>query len=137
MWGRATTDAIPSAACHDASVAVTVLIVDDHAGFRSFARALLEADGFDIVGEATDGASALEQARSLAPQLVLLDIALPDMDGFAVCDALTDEGAGAAVVLTSSRDVSVYRRRLKRSGARGFIPKSELSGNALQALTGK
>ena len=117
-------------------MAVTVLIVDDHAGFRSFARALLEADGFDIVGEATDGASALEQARSLAPELVLLDIALPDMDGFAVCDALTDEGAGAAVVLTSSRDVSAYRRRLKRSRARGFIPKSELSGSALQALAG-
>jgi two-component system nitrate/nitrite response regulator NarL len=108
-------------------VAVTVLIVDDHAGFRSFARALLEAGGSDIVGEATDEASALEQARSLAPELVLLDIALPDMDGFAVCDALMDEGASAAVVLTSSRDVSAFRRRLKRSQAGGFIPKSELS----------
>lgn len=108
-------------------MAVTVLIVDDHAGFRSFPRALLEAGGSDIVGEATDEASALEQARSLAPEVVLLDIALPDMDGFAVCDALMDEGASAAVVLTSSRDVSAFRRRLKRSQAGGFIPKSELS----------
>jgi DNA-binding NarL/FixJ family response regulator len=115
-------------------VAATVLIVDDHAGFRSFARALLEAEGFDVVGEAADGASALAAARALAPELVLLDVALPDMDGFAVCDALLEEGAGPAVVLTSSRDVSSYRRRLKRSRARGFIPKSELSGPALSAL---
>jgi DNA-binding NarL/FixJ family response regulator len=115
-------------------VAATVLIVDDHAGFRSFARALLEAEGFNVVGEAADGASALAAARALAPELVLLDVALPDMDGFAVCDALLEEGAGPAVVLTSSRDVSSYRRRLKRSRARGFIPKSELSGPALSAL---
>jgi DNA-binding NarL/FixJ family response regulator len=115
-------------------VAATVLIVDDHAGFRSFARALLEAEGFDVVGEAADGASALAAARALAPELVLLDVALPDMDGFAVCDALLEDGAGPAVVLTSSRDVSSYRRRLKRSRARGFIPKSELSGPALSAL---
>ena len=118
------------------SVAATVLIVDDHAGFRSFARALLEAEGFDVVGEATDGASALAAARALAPEIVLLDVALPDMDGFAVCDALLEDGAGPAVVLTSSRDVSSYRRRLERSRARGFIPKSELSGAALAALAG-
>ena len=117
-------------------MAATVLIVDDHAGFRSFARALLEAEGFDVVGEATDGASALAAARALAPELVLLDVALPDMDGFAVCDALLEDGPGPAVVLTSSRDVSSYRRRLKRSRARGFIPKSELSGPALTTLAG-
>jgi DNA-binding NarL/FixJ family response regulator len=117
-------------------VAATVLIVDDHAGFRSFARALLEADGFDVIGEAGDGASALTLARALAPEVVLLDVALPDMDGFAVCDALLQDGAGPAVILTSSRDVSSYRRRLERSRARGFIPKSELSGRALAALAG-
>jgi DNA-binding NarL/FixJ family response regulator len=117
-------------------VAATVLIVDDHAGFRSFARALLEAEGFEVVGEAADGASALATARALAPELVLLDVALPDMDGFAVCDALLQDGDGPAVVLTSSRDVSSYRRRLERSRARGFIPKSELSGPALVALAG-
>jgi DNA-binding NarL/FixJ family response regulator len=117
-------------------VAATVLIVDDHAGFRSFARALLEAEGFDVVGEAVDGASALATARALAPELVLLDVALPDMDGFAVCDALLRDDAGPAVILTSSRDVSSYRRRLERSRARGFIPKSELSGPSLAALVG-
>ncbi len=117
-------------------MAATVLIVDDHAGFRSFARALLEAEGFDVVGEAADGASALATARALAPELVLLDVALPDMDGFAVCDALLGDDAGPAVILTSSRDVSSYRRRLERSRARGFIPKSELSGPSLAALVG-
>jgi DNA-binding NarL/FixJ family response regulator len=115
-------------------VAGTVLIVDDHSGFRSFARALLEAEGFDVVGEAADGASALALAGALEPELVLLDVALPDMDGFAVCEALQESAPGPTVVLTSSRDVSSYRRRLKRSRARGFIPKSELSGPALAAL---
>jgi len=123
---RATISAVPA----------TILIVDDHAGFRSFARALLEAEGFDVVGEAADGASALAAARALAPELVLLDVALPDMDGFAVCDALLEDGTGPVVVLTSSRDVSSYRRRLERSRARGFIAKSELSGPALAALAG-
>lgn len=116
------------------AVGATLLIVDDHAGFRSFARALLEADGFDVIGEAGDGASALTLARALAPEVVLVDVALPDMDGFAVCDALLRDDAGPAVVLTSSRDVSSYRRRLQRSRARGFIPKSELSGPRLAAL---
>jgi DNA-binding NarL/FixJ family response regulator len=117
-------------------VAATVLIVDDHAGFRSYARALLVAEGFSVAGEATDGASALTLAQSLAPELVLLDVALPDMDGFAVCDALLEDGPGPAVVLTSRRDVSSYRRRLEGSRARGFISKSELPGPALAALTG-
>ena len=117
-------------------VAATVVIVDDHAGFRTFARALLEAEGFDVVGEASDGQSALALTRRLAPELVLLDVALPDMDGFAVCEALLEDGSGPAVILTSSRDVSSYRRRLKRSRARGFIPKSELTGPALAELSG-
>jgi DNA-binding NarL/FixJ family response regulator len=117
-------------------VAATVLIVDDHAGFRAFARALLEAEGFEVVGEAADGASAIAIARAIGPDVVLVDVALPDIDGFAVCDALLEDGSGPAVVLTSSRDVSSYRRRLERSQARGFIPKSELSGPALAALTG-
>jgi DNA-binding NarL/FixJ family response regulator len=115
-------------------VAATVLIVDDHAGFRSYARALLVAEGLEVVGEAANGVSALALARSLAPEIVLLDVALPDMDGFAVCEALLEDGVGLAVVLTSSRDVSSYRRRLERSRARGFIPKSELSGPALAAF---
>lgn len=126
---------VPADATID-SVAPTLLIVDDHAGFRSFARALLEADGFDVVGEAEDGRSGLAAARRLQPQVVLLDVALPDIDGFAVCDELTERTDGPAVVMTSSRDVSSYRRRLEASRARGFIAKSDLSGRALAALAG-
>jgi DNA-binding NarL/FixJ family response regulator len=132
---KAAPDAGRLGPCHHLLVAATVLIVDDHAGFRSFARALLEAEGFEVVGEAADGAAAVALGRALAPELVLLDVALPDMDGFAVCAALLADGVGPVVVLTSSRDVSAYRRRLKRSRARGFIQKSELSGPALAALT--
>jgi DNA-binding NarL/FixJ family response regulator len=120
-------------------MAPTLLIVDDHAGFRSFARALLETEGFVVVGEAPDGESALQLAHDLAPEIVLLDVMLPDLDGFSVCVRLTeasDRAKPPTVVLTSSRDASAYRRRLDDSPARGFIPKSELSGAALAALVG-
>jgi DNA-binding NarL/FixJ family response regulator len=112
----------------------TVLIVDDHAGFRSLARALLEAEGFQIVGEAEDAASALAAAGRLRPQVVLLDIQLPDLDGFEVAERLAQAGDPPAVVLVSTRAISSYRRRLVGSPVRGFIPKSELSGSALSAL---
>jgi CheY-like chemotaxis protein len=114
---------------------VTVLIVDDHPSFRANARALLESEGFEVVGEAEDGASALRAAAELAPQLILLDVQLPDIDGFEVARRLT-EGGGPAVVLVSSRDGSDFGPLVERSGARGFIPKAELSGAALSALLG-
>jgi DNA-binding NarL/FixJ family response regulator len=113
---------------------VNVLIVDDHAGFRTQARALLEAEGFAVVGEAVDGASALDAAAELAPQLVLLDVHLPDLDGFEVAARLTVGGDGPTVVLVSSRDGSDFGPLVGRSGAAGFIPKAELSGAALKAL---
>jgi DNA-binding NarL/FixJ family response regulator len=112
----------------------TVLIVDDHESFRRTARALLEAGGFTVVGEAADGDSALAEVERLRPQLVLLDIQLPDFDGFQVAERLGASGDPPAVVLTSSRAESSYRRRLLHSPARGFIAKSELSGEALAAL---
>ena len=112
-----------------------VLIVDDHPSFRATARALLEAEGFDVVGEAEDGASALRAARALHPELVLLDVQLPDTDGFAVAAALTaNNGSAPAVVLTSSRDADDFGELVAASGARGFVPKAELSGAALSAL---
>ncbi len=126
----------PGRWCEHGEVRGTVLIVDDHAGFRSFARALLEAEGYDVVGEAEDGESALAEARRLNPDVVLLDVVLPDFDGFVVCDELTVGGYGPAIVMTSSHDISSYRRRLGRSRARGFIGKSDLSGHALAELTG-
>ena len=111
----------------------TVLIVDDHAGFRSAAGALIEAAGFDVVGEAADGSSALAAADELRPDLVLLDVQLPDIDGFAVAERLSAGAAPPAIVLTSSRSVASLRWRLATHPAWTFIPKSELSGEALAA----
>jgi DNA-binding NarL/FixJ family response regulator len=114
----------------------TLLIVDDHPGFRSLARRLLEAGGFDVVGEAANGQAAVAAVRQLRPDVVLLDIQLPDIDGFEVTARLADGEAGPVVVLTSTRDRADYGERVERSGARGFIPKAELSGAALRALLG-
>ena len=111
----------------------TVLIVDDHADFRRNARALLEAEGFEVVGEAVDGASAIAEAHRLRPRLVLLDIQLPDLDGFEVAARVGRSSDRPTVVLTSSRDVSSYRRRLVQSPELAFIAKSELSGEKLVA----
>ena len=114
----------------------TLLIVDDHPSFRSRARALLEAAGFVVVGEAASGEEALEAVRRLQPQVVLLDVVLPGLDGFTVCQRLAEDDPFPAVVLTSSRDASAYRRRLRDSAARGFISKPDLTGPALTALVG-
>ena len=114
----------------------TLLIVDDHEGFRASARALLEAEGFDVVGEAADGAEAIEAVALLRPEIVLLDIQLPGIDGLAVAEQLAAGPDAPAVVLTSSRDATAYGPRLGQSSARGFIPKSGLSGEALAALVG-
>ncbi len=115
-------------------MAWTVLIVDDHAGFRASARALLEADGFEVLGEAGDGESALEQARRLRPQVVLLDVQLPGMDGFAVAEELAAQPAAPAVVLISSRGRGTFRGRLATTSARGFITKAEFSGEGLSLV---
>src|SRR5919112_572585 len=105
-----------------------VLIVDDHPSFRATARVLLEAEGFTVVGEAADGASALSEICRLRPEVVLLDVGLPDLDGFDVCAQVNGhEGAAVpAVILVSSRDVSDFGSLISRCGARGFVPKAEL-----------
>jgi DNA-binding NarL/FixJ family response regulator len=113
---------------------VTVLIVDDHPSFRASARTLLEAEGYEVVGEAEDGESALRAVAELHPDLVLLDIQLPDLDGFEVAERLKELDERPAVVLTSSRDGKDYARCIECSGAKGFVAKAELSGAALRAL---
>jgi DNA-binding NarL/FixJ family response regulator len=112
----------------------SVLIVDDHPAFRSAARALLEAEGFAVVGESADAAAALTDFAALLPAIVLLDIALPDGDGFAVAERLATSVRPPKVILVSSRDVAGYRRRLATSPVIGFIAKGDLSGSALTAL---
>jgi len=110
-----------------------VLIVDDHQPFRAIARDLLEGAGYIVSGEAGDAAGALAEVAAKAPDVVLLDVQLPDQDGFAVATALTAEG-GPAVVLVSSREADDYGARVESCGARGFIPKSRLSAATFAAL---
>jgi DNA-binding NarL/FixJ family response regulator len=112
----------------------TVLVVDDNPGFRARARRWLEADGFTVVGEAADGASALDAVRHHRPAVVLLDVQLPDISGLDVAEQLAGRADAPAVVLTSTRDASDFGDRVARCGARGFLPKSELSGDAVAAL---
>jgi DNA-binding NarL/FixJ family response regulator len=111
-----------------------VLIVDDHAGFRASARRLLECNGYEVVGEAADGAEALRLAEELEPGLVLVDIHLPDSDGRYVAGRISGARDAPAVVLISSRDVGDLGDSIERAGARGFISKAELSGESLAAL---
>ena len=113
-----------------------VLIVDDHGGFRAGARALMEAAGYEVVGEAEDGASALAAVGQLKPDIVLLDVQLPDTDGFAVAGEIDASPDGPRVVLISTREASDYEGRLEDAPAEGFIHKPELSRARLEELVG-
>ena len=108
----------------------TVVIVDDHARFRRSARKLLELEGFDVIGEAADGASALAEVERLRPDLVLLDVQLPDASGLDLVPLLSPI---SEVLLVSSRDRADVAGRLGRSGALAFIPKDQLTGEAVLA----
>jgi DNA-binding NarL/FixJ family response regulator len=111
-----------------------ILIVDDHPGFRRCARELLVAEGFDVVGEAQDAASAVALAAETAPDVVLLDVQLPDEDGFEVAARLLAHDANVRIVLVSSRARSDYGPLVDRSGAVGFVSKDELSGELLERM---
>lgn len=122
--------------CDDPAMRPTVVIVDDHPEFRESASALLESEGFSVIGEAADGDQAIAAVERLRPQVVLLDIQLPDLDGFAVAERLAQTSDPPRVVLISSREATAYGPRLEGAAARGFISKRELSGTALAALVG-
>jgi DNA-binding NarL/FixJ family response regulator len=119
---------------HDTTM-VKVLIVDDHPSFRAFARDLLESEGFVVVGESEDGDSGLRSALSLRPDVVLMDVQLPDLSGFEVTRRLLTR-IDAKVVLVSTRDESDYGDDIESSGAVGFVPKAELSGARIRHLMG-
>ena len=115
----------------------TLLIVDDHASFRSFARSFLDGEDFDVTGEADDGTKALSEVARLKPEVVLLDIQLGDgPDGFEVADRLAASSYSPQVVLTSSREASDYGSRLRMAPVSGFLPKNELSADNLTAALG-
>ena len=115
-------------------MARTVLIVDDHDEFRAVARSVLEADGFDVIAEAADGDGAVDECERVHPDIVVLDVLLPDADGFDVARRLLEHGRGPVVVLVSSRDATAYARRLESTPARGFLAKRDLSGRSLRRL---
>jgi DNA-binding NarL/FixJ family response regulator len=117
-------------------VSTSVLIVDDHPSFRAGARRMLEAGGYSVIGEAADGEAALDAVRELAPDLVLLDVQLPGIDGFEVAARLQAGGNAPTIVLTSSRDRADFGDALAESPAAGFIAKGDLSGATLAELSG-
>ena len=112
----------------------TILIVDDHADFRVRTRALLEAEGFAVVGDAEDGAAGIEAARLLNPEVVLLDVGLPDIDGFEVARHMLADGRAPTIILISTRPATEYGTQVAGSGAAGFIAKDDLSGSAVRGL---
>jgi DNA-binding NarL/FixJ family response regulator len=115
----------------------TVLIVDDHDSYRALARRLLESEGFDVVGESADGVAAVADAERLQPEVVLLDVQLPDIDGFEVARRLAALASPPTVVLCSSREASDYGPQVGRASVNGFISKADLSGTRLAALMGR
>ena len=134
--GTASRTATRPPVRHDLShMPRTVLIVDDHPSFRASARAMLESAGFHVVGEAANGASAIDAIGALDPGIVVLDVQLPDMTGFDLCaEICCGEGSIPDVILVSSRDRSDYGELVSTSAARGFVPKAELSGDVIDAL---
>ena len=112
-----------------------VMLVDDHASFRASARWLLETEGYEVVAEAASGEGALDLVVAAAPELVLLDIGLPGIDGFQVARAIRALFPRARIVLTSSRELcDLGPDRVRACGAAGFVHKADLSRAALAAI---
>jgi len=114
----------------------TVLIVDDHPVYRATVRLLLESGGFEVVGEAADGRAALDLVIRVRPELVLLDVRLPDVDGIDVASRMSRGPEPPAIILISSRSAIDYGERLALAPVAGFIPKARLSASAIEALLG-
>ena len=117
-------------------VPTTVLIVDDHAGFRTRAKRALELDGFDVVGEAGDVAEGLSETQRLQPDVVLLDIHLPDGSGLEAAPQFSGGDPASRVVLISTYDEVDVALASNERGVVGFLPKAELSGTSLAEMLG-
>ncbi len=128
---RHKTEKSDEARAHRPGRNVSVLIVDDAPVFRRAARALLERRGYMVVGEADCAAGALELARRLSPDAVLLDVGLPDGTGFVVSEALTRDDPAPAVLLVSAADELSWYARVEQSGARGLVGKAQLAATDL------
>ena len=111
-----------------------ILIVDDDPSFLRTVRALLESEGFDVVGEALNGLDAVADTTRLVPDLVLVDVNLPDIDGFEVVERIADGADAPPVVLTSIRSAEDFGSLVARSRASAFITKAELTGEALASF---
>lgn len=110
------------------------LIVDDSAGFRDAARAMLERGGISVVGTASDGADAVTQGRQLRPDVALVDVDLGAESGFDIARELTEQVADTAVILISTHDEQDFADLIAASPARGFLPKLALSPGAIRKL---
>jgi DNA-binding NarL/FixJ family response regulator len=128
---RASPMSTTTRTCDDRAVERSVLLVDDHAGFRAEARAMLEMDDYVVVGEAATSAAAVSEASRLRPDIVLLDVGLPDGSGLDLIGPIRSVAPGAIVILISSRLASDYGDRLSLSAADGFLDKTELTTGAL------
>jgi DNA-binding NarL/FixJ family response regulator len=112
----------------------SILIVDDHAAFRFAMRAVLDREGFEVVGEASDGETGIREARRLRPDIALIDIQLPDIDGFAVAARLAEGGHAPVMILISTREASAYGGRVAAASVAGFLAKRSISGAAIRAV---
>ena len=131
---RASHTATTGLRRHDPCVALRVLIIDDNIAFRAAARQLLERAGFVVVAEAGDGVEGIRGAKEHMPDLAIVDVQLPDLDGFAVAERLGKIEPAPRVILTSNLDSADFGALVDSSSALGFIPKAELSAPAIDAL---
>lgn len=112
----------------------SVLIVDDHPVIRLAVRVLLEKSGMQVVGEADNGVDAVQLVRDLAPDVVILDIGIPKLDGLTVISRIKALAGPSEILVLTSQTADAACRRCIQLGARGFVNKEEDLGSLVNAL---